>query len=121
MAHRVGLIPINCDPSKLEDLVGEDETDKDTIVFHFDVECTDETVATPKGETRFKNETAYASALTWLPQGNQLEVFPGTTVLDHHLMSGMVSLSVILRLMLFAYRGGCSRASRYSSSETSTR
>jgi len=36
----VGLIPIRADPSKL-DFLGADneETDKDTIVFHFDVEC----------------------------------------------------------------------------------
>jgi DNA-directed RNA polymerase I and III subunit RPAC1 len=43
LAHRVGLIPIRADPSKL-DFVGADneETDKDTLVFHYDVECLDQ-------------------------------------------------------------------------------
>jgi DNA-directed RNA polymerase I and III subunit RPAC1 len=40
LAHRVGLIPIHVDPSKFEYVVDNEETDKDTLVFHFDVECT---------------------------------------------------------------------------------
>jgi DNA-directed RNA polymerase I and III subunit RPAC1 len=77
LAHRIGLIPINADPSSLEELVNEEETDKDTIVFHLDVECTDERVPKPFGRagTCFKNEQVLSSALTWLPQGEQLEVF----------------------------------------------
>ncbi len=77
LAHRVGLIPISCDPSKLDDLIGEDETDRDTIVFHFDVECTDVEETSVKGKKHYHNDTAYSSSLKWLSQGNQLEVFPG--------------------------------------------
>ncbi len=78
LAHRVGLIPINADPRKLEYVVGEEETDKDTIVFHYDVECQSERTETVKanGENAFINENALSGSLTWLPQGNQSEIFP---------------------------------------------
>lgn len=79
LAHRVGLIPIKADPRKLEYVgAGEEETDKDTIVFHFDVECSSQLSGHVKanGEKAFVNENALSSALTWLPQGNQAEVFP---------------------------------------------
>ncbi len=85
LAHRVGLIPINADPRKLEYVVGEEETDKDTIVFHFDVECTSELTGTIKanGESAYVNENALSGALTWLPQGNQTTVFPGLNSDNH--------------------------------------
>ncbi len=59
--------------------MGDEETDKDTIVFHFDVECTQQLTGTIKanGESAFVNENALSGSLTWLPQGNQAEVFPG--------------------------------------------
>lgn len=79
LAHRVGLIPINADPRKLDYVVGDEETDKDTIVFHFDVECTNQLTGALKsnGDGVYVNEHALSSALTWLPQGNQATVFPG--------------------------------------------
>ena len=30
LSHRLGLVPIRCEPSKLEDVVAEEETDSDT-------------------------------------------------------------------------------------------
>ena len=39
LAHRIGLIPLKVDPNKLDYVINEEETDKDTLVFHFDVEC----------------------------------------------------------------------------------
>lgn len=71
LSHRMGLIPIKADPSKLEYVVGDESTDRDTIVFHFDVECTVD------AEGKAVNETAYSGQLEWLPQGNQEMVFPG--------------------------------------------
>lgn len=77
LAHRVGLIPIKIDPNKLE-YVDDEETDKDTIVFHFDVECKNQYSGEikPNGEKKYVNENALSSSLTWQPQGNQAEVFP---------------------------------------------
>ncbi len=77
LAHRVGLLPIKADPKKLDYVVGDEETDRDTIVFHFDVECTTKVVVKPNGDEAYENESALSSALTWLPQGNQEEMFPG--------------------------------------------
>jgi len=82
LAHRIGLIPIRADPSKL-DFLGADneETDKDTIVFHFDVECLNQFSGEVKnGRKCFVNEMALSGALTWLPQGNQASVFPGKPI-----------------------------------------
>lgn len=76
LAHRIGLIPIKVDPSKLDYVVGEEETDRDTIVFHFDIECKNEAVIKPNGQQGYVNESALSGALTWLPQGGQEEVFP---------------------------------------------
>jgi DNA-directed RNA polymerase I and III subunit RPAC1 len=81
LAHRVGLIPIKVDPSKLDYVVNEEETDRDTIVFHFDVECTNEIVTDRHGKQCYKNENALSGALSWLPQGNQEEAFPGKTAI----------------------------------------
>lgn len=76
LAHRIGLIPIKVDPKKLDYVVNDEETDRDTIVFHFDVECLPEIETKPNSQQGYVNETAYSSSLTWLPQGNQSEVFP---------------------------------------------
>jgi len=76
LAHRVGLIPIKVDPKKLDYVVGEEETDRDTIVFHFDVECKNEVFVKPSGKQEYVNESALSGQLTWLPQGNQNEMFP---------------------------------------------
>lgn len=78
LAHRVGLIPIKVDPRKLDYVIGDEETDKDTIVFHYDVECKAERTETVKanGENAFVNENALSGSLTWLPQGSQSETFP---------------------------------------------
>jgi DNA-directed RNA polymerase I and III subunit RPAC1 len=77
LAHRIGLVPLKIDPSKLEDVIDNEETDRDTIVLHYEIECTDEIIIKPDGSQGYKNETAYSGGLTWVPQGNQAEVFPG--------------------------------------------
>jgi len=73
LAHRVGLIPIRADARKLDYVIGDEETDKDTIVFHFDVECT---AAIVNGSEQIINGSALSGAMKWLPQGSQNEVFP---------------------------------------------
>lgn len=41
LAHRIGLVPINCDPRLFDDFLGEDDeaTDRNTIVFRLKVTC----------------------------------------------------------------------------------
>lgn len=76
LAHRIGLIPIRADARKLDYVINDEETDKDTIVFHFDVECTTQSVAN-SSEVKVINANALSGALKWLPQGDQMEVFSG--------------------------------------------
>jgi DNA-directed RNA polymerase I and III subunit RPAC1 len=76
LAHRIGLIPIKADARKLDYVVGDEQTDKDTIVFHFDVECTTQNVP-GSSEPAVINDKALSGSLKWLPQGGQNEVFPG--------------------------------------------
>ena len=76
LAHRIGLIPIKVDPSKLDPVQNEEETDINTIVFNLDVKCTEERVTLKNGREAYVNETVYSSQLTWMPQGDQEEAFP---------------------------------------------
>ena len=41
LAHRLGLVPINCDARLFEEFLGEDDegTDRNTIVFKLDITC----------------------------------------------------------------------------------
>lgn len=81
LSHRMGLIPIKADARKLDYVVDNEETDRDTIVFHLNVECTEEQVTSksPTGtiQTKYKNESVLSGHLQWLEQGEQHEVFPG--------------------------------------------
>lgn len=78
LAHRIGLIPLKVDPKKLTDVVDGEETDQDTIVLYYNVECTNEKVTKPDGTEGYLNEMAYSGSLTWVPQGDQEKIFPGT-------------------------------------------
>lgn len=103
LAHRVGLVPIKVDPKKLDYVVGEDETDRDTIVFHFDVECKNETMTKPSGKEEYVNESALSGQLTWLPQGNQNEMFPGKTITSTYIY--LFHFTCLFALVFFIYRG----------------
>ena len=65
LAHRIGLIPIKVDPRKLDFVLGKEETDKDTLVFHYDVECKNQYSGElkPNGEKEYVNELALSGAL----------------------------------------------------------
>jgi DNA-directed RNA polymerase I and III subunit RPAC1 len=41
LAHRIGLVPIDCDPRLFDDFMGEDDeaTDRNTVVFRLKVAC----------------------------------------------------------------------------------
>ena len=58
-------------------MVGNDQTDRDTIVLHYDVQCSGEFSTSKKanGEFAYVNEYALSGSLTWSAQGNQLSLF----------------------------------------------
>ncbi len=78
LAHRLGLVPLRVDPSKLEDYTaGNDETTLDTLVFRLDVDCGIDRNSSDKGNTNSDRKVVYSHMLQWVPMGNQNEIFPG--------------------------------------------
>lgn len=77
LAHRLGLIPIHADPRKFDYATGQESTDVNTIVFELHAKCTKRTGASKDAEPteKFENSSVYSSAIQWVPQGSQAEVF----------------------------------------------
>jgi len=89
LAHRVGLVPLNVDPSKLDYVqknpeTGEDEeTDADTLVLHLNVHfplpnnnSSNNAESNPGGISVAPSGDVLAKHLVWLPIGGQEESFP---------------------------------------------
>ena len=86
LAQRIGLIPLNVDPSYFEfkSEAQDQATDRNTLVFKLDVTCTrkPKTAATrgmkkaePEPEEIYNHSIVTSGDLTWEPQGEQSEVF----------------------------------------------
>ena len=86
LAHRIGFIPLNVDPSYFEFKGNPQDqaTDRNTLVFKLHVACTrkPKTAAirgSKKGELEPEENCDHpivtSGDLTWLPQGEQTEVF----------------------------------------------
>jgi DNA-directed RNA polymerases I and III subunit RPAC1 len=79
-SHRLGLIPLNIDPALLEmkPSPSDQATDKNTIVFKLQVECT-RNIAAPRDSTDpavlSHNSEVRAGDFQWIPQGEQADVF----------------------------------------------
>ncbi|KAH9044336.1 DNA-directed RNA polymerase [Lactarius pseudohatsudake] len=90
-SHRLGMVPLNVDPALLEmkESTHDQATDRNTIVFKLQVECTRNTAA-PRDSTDpavlYNNSEVLARHLEWVPQGEQAEVFaarpPAPTIPD---------------------------------------
>ncbi|KAF4620351.1 hypothetical protein D9613_001203 [Agrocybe pediades] len=81
LAHRLGLVPLNVDPTLMTMKGPEDPpTDQNTIVFHIDITC-ERNPKAPKGSTNpaelYINHELLSSHLKWTPAGEQEEVFAG--------------------------------------------
>ncbi|EIW82446.1 hypothetical protein CONPUDRAFT_136940 [Coniophora puteana RWD-64-598 SS2] len=80
LAHRLGLVPLNVDPSFLEfkESPSIQATDRNTLVFKLEVTCT-RNRNTPKDVTDpkmlYNNSEVLSSDLRWVPQGEQEEIF----------------------------------------------
>ena len=94
-SHRLGMIPLNVDPALLEmkESPQDQATDRNTIVFKLQIECTRNTAA-PRDSTDsailYHNTEVLARHLEWVPQGEQAEVFatrpPAPTIPETVLM-----------------------------------
>ncbi|KAM5126018.1 DNA-directed RNA polymerases I and III subunit RPAC1-like, partial [Mantella aurantiaca] len=82
LAHRLGLIPILTDPRLFEYRNSGDaeETEIDTLQFELNVKCTRNPRATRDSSDPselYRDHRVYTSHMTWLPQGNQSDLFHG--------------------------------------------
>lgn len=82
LAHRIGLVPLNVDPSQIEMRGPTDQpTDRNTLIFNIQHECTRNPKA-PNGSTDpnelYFNWELRSSHITWEPAGLQPEVFATT-------------------------------------------
>ena len=90
LSHRLGLIPIHADPRKFDFLpTGGEATDVNTIVFELHARCSvNPDCPSPATESdpkkRFINSSLYSSALKWIPQGAQAEVFAHDPIRPEH-------------------------------------
>lgn len=88
LAHRLGLIPLAVDP-RLFAFRGQDSnnfTDKDTIVFELDVQCTHNPGAPADAQPadKYINSAVYSRDLKWKPEGNQAEEFKDKPIKPVH-------------------------------------
>ncbi|KAI0933608.1 hypothetical protein AcW1_005394 [Taiwanofungus camphoratus] len=86
LAHRIGLVPLNVDPSLFEFRLPTDTpTDRNTLVFRLQVLC-ERNKNAPKGTNIYINELVKSGDLVWAPEGEQNAVFadaiPGPTNKD---------------------------------------
>lgn len=86
LSHRLGLIPLNIDPSRLEfrTRTQDQATDRNTIVFNLNISCArkPKSALPPavagkerKPEEIYENSNVTAGHLVWVPQGEQEDVF----------------------------------------------
>jgi len=79
LSHRLGLIPIAVDPRSFAFRAQDSNnfTDKDTIVFELDVQCTHNPSAPADAQPadKYINSAVYSRDLKWKPEGNQAEEF----------------------------------------------
>lgn len=81
LSHRLGLVPLNIDPRMLDDAPLDYQTgstDRNTVVFSLDIECSDREDAKPNEkdpEKLYYNSNVFAEAITWVPQGEQASLF----------------------------------------------
>ncbi|KAG9275382.1 DNA-directed RNA polymerases I and III subunit RPAC1 [Astyanax mexicanus] len=80
LAHRLGLVPIKADPRLFEYRNAGDEegTEIDTIQLQLKIKCTRNTRAAKDSsdpKELYLNHMVYSKDITWVPIGNQADVF----------------------------------------------
>ncbi|KAJ6620297.1 DNA-directed RNA polymerase [Mycena sp. CBHHK59/15] len=78
LAQRIGLIPLNVDPKEMDMKFDDESTDRNTIVFNLELECTripDAPKDTTDPAKLYKNYELLSGHLVWEPAGEQMDVF----------------------------------------------
>uniref|UniRef100_A0A673T679 DNA-directed RNA polymerases I and III subunit RPAC1 n=1 Tax=Suricata suricatta TaxID=37032 RepID=A0A673T679_SURSU len=89
LAHRLGLIPIHADPRLFEyrNQGDEEGTEIDTLQFRLQVRCTQNPHAAKDSSDPnelYVNHKVYTRHMTWVPLGNQADLFPEGTIRPVH-------------------------------------
>uniref|UniRef100_A0ABI7ZE31 DNA-directed RNA polymerases I and III subunit RPAC1 n=1 Tax=Felis catus TaxID=9685 RepID=A0ABI7ZE31_FELCA len=89
LAHRLGLIPIHADPRLFEyrNQGDEEGTEIDTLQFRLQVRCTRNPHAAKDSSDPnelYVNHKVYTRHMTWVPLGNQADLFPEGTIRPVH-------------------------------------
>eukprot|EP00126_Sphaerothecum_destruens_P015757 Sdes_comp9797_c0_seq1m1330 len=89
LSHRLGLVPIYCDPHKFEfKSPEEDPTDLNTVVFKLSVKCEKNPLAPSLNSSRLEDKyidsSVFSRSLIWQPQGSQAELFSADPIRPVH-------------------------------------
>ncbi|XP_028903314.1 DNA-directed RNA polymerases I and III subunit RPAC1 [Ornithorhynchus anatinus] len=89
LAHRLGLIPITADPRLFEyrNQGDEEGTEIDTLQFQLKVKCTwNPSAAKDSSDPNqlYLNHKVYTKHMTWVPLGNQADLFPEGAIRPVH-------------------------------------
>uniref|UniRef100_A0A7N5JGM9 DNA-directed RNA polymerases I and III subunit RPAC1 n=1 Tax=Ailuropoda melanoleuca TaxID=9646 RepID=A0A7N5JGM9_AILME len=89
LAHRLGLIPIHADPRLFEyrNQGDEEGTEIDTLQFRLQVRCTRNPHAAKDSSDPnelYVNHKVYTRHMTWVPLGNQADLFPEGAIRPVH-------------------------------------
>uniref|UniRef100_A0A2K5D4G7 DNA-directed RNA polymerases I and III subunit RPAC1 n=1 Tax=Aotus nancymaae TaxID=37293 RepID=A0A2K5D4G7_AOTNA len=89
LAHRLGLIPIHADPRLFEyrNQGDEEGTEIDTLQFRLQVRCSRNPHAAKDSSDPnelYMNHKVYTRHMTWIPLGNQADLFPEGTIRPVH-------------------------------------
>jgi DNA-directed RNA polymerase I and III subunit RPAC1 len=104
LAHRLGLIPLKVDASKLEEWVkGTEETTVDTLVILLNIECPQNS---GNSKDALVNNRVYSHHLKWNPMEDQDNLFPdGVFPVHDDILIAELSPGQNIRLSCYAHKG----------------
>lgn len=112
LAHRLGLIPINVDPTMFSE-ISEEANEDNTIVFELDVRCTELPTAPPGGEAP-TSMPVYSSDLRWIPQGNQASKFDDIRPVHEDILVAKLRPGQAIKLEAHCQKGDGKNHAKYS-------
>ncbi|EMP24469.1 DNA-directed RNA polymerases I and III subunit RPAC1 [Chelonia mydas] len=89
LAHRLGLVPIRADPRLFEykNQGDEEGTEIDTLQFQLKIKCSRNPCAVKESSDPnelYINHKVYSKDITWVPLGNQADLFPDADLRPVH-------------------------------------
>ncbi|KAJ3830194.1 DNA-directed RNA polymerase [Lentinula raphanica] len=127
LAHRLGLIPLNVDPTQMDTLEdGDSPTDRNTLEFRINLECSwkdskgKSTSATPTDDERYVNHQLLSKHLQWIPAGEQLEKLKTAGPLNGDIVLAKLRPGQAVEMVLHAKKGQGKDHAKWSPVATAT-